>query len=1345
MEVGRLPADPNILRKLVKPMTLARMIIVVALCFTVSASAQELVVLDSDENGMTIEYRPLVQRTEYGSLGTRFEFAEMSANDISMAGTPDLRFRKEVLALPSADGHRVEVLQIDYREDAVDRIISIGAEDGITKPGESGTAMLEDSDGWYPADIATLGNIGRSRQHLLGDLVITPVLWNEDERRVRICSRLVIRIEYGTPRNDLTMTTDIPAGLLNETLAAHWAVPRAQAFSKVTRTDNLASGQWYRFDVGETGVYRLSRSWFADAGFDVASLDPRTIRLFNSGGRELPTSLAADRPDPLQEIAIEIVGGDDGRFDDGDYVQFYGQGLSGFSWDASARRYQHYLHRFDDVNTYLLTVGGAEGKRMSGQASLNETGAFQPQWFTGREFAEEELVNVQNSGKLWVGKRLVPGAGSASSLVLTRKLNGLVRTQPVTIRVKVLSSSEVSNSFSVRDNTDPLGMITMGTVDFGSDTGDMAKLSSGEYKGSGQLTDDRSTVTVTYSASPAERSRGGYVDWVEWQYARRFEPLNDELLFSAPDTTAVIQFVLNGFTTSDILVYDISDFANVPRMRGVTSTGGTVRFQVANTEGNPRQFLAVAAPALKTAGAVTAIANSTLLASEGAEHLIITNGTLREAAGRLRAHRERAGEDFISSRVITVGEIYNEFNCGVTDPTAIRDFLAWAMENWTIQPRYVLFFGDGHFDYRNYTTEEEIIVPVCETENSTHRIESYVTDDYYGLIVGTDSRVDVAIGRIPVLSVDEANNVVDKIIQYETGSELEPWKNRVTFVADDGYTSYSDTDGNQHTDQSEKLAANLPVELEQDKIYIVSYRTENTAQGRRKPEAAEAIIDRINAGTLIINYTGHGAHDIWAHERIFISDVTIPQLTNDDRLTFVSAATCTFGLYDSPGLRSGNEQLMLEERGGSIGGLSAPRVVFSTENAAFNSIFFRHLLSEGRETDGRAKRIGDAIYSAKQRYNGYAGYEKFHLFADPGLRLALPRYRATVERIRLNGVAVENDTIQLPALSTVSVEGSVRRADNSVWDDYTGEVELSLYDGERTVVVQEANWNNYTYSMPGGLLYRGKATINAGRFVVEFIVPKDISYEDAMGRISMYFDNGEVDGAGYSLDIMIGGSDSTATPDTDGPLAELYMDDRGHQPGDQTGTDPLLIADLFDESGINTTGLGIGHDIEAWLDDSDKSIILNGYYRGDLDSYQRGTVEYRLRNLEPGNHTLRLRAWDIFNNSTTVETHFVVAGGLSIQELRNFPNPIQYGTTFTFRHNVLDPVLVDVYIYATNGRLERRLQAGEQSSHVVEVPWDGNNSAGTQLATGMYLYRVVCRTVDNALGSEATGRFMVVR
>jgi hypothetical protein len=1316
--------------------------VVCFMALVLPASAQEVTVLVANEHELVVEYRPSIQIVDLGSHGRVYDFHRSVAAGVSQAGVPDLRSRIELVALPDLEGYELTIEKVDYREEGNIFVAPVpGFRNGVEHY-ERGDQY--DTGRLLPDAIAHIRNQGISRDRILGELHLSPVQWNPATGVARLYTRIVCRISFGQHRDDLGVSDAeaLPAAVLNPAQARQWTLQRRTSLGKSLGT-TLASGSWARIEVQQAGVYRLTRRWFSDAGFDVAAIDPRTIKMFGNGGRERPQRLSEARPDPLQEIAIEVFGAEDGRFDEGDYVQFFGQGLTGFAWNPATRTYEHYIHRYAEANAYLITWGGDPGVRTERVSSLNEDDAFTPPWFTSGVFEEEEVTNIMSSGKMWVGRRLVPSAGSASSIVATSRLTGLVRSQPVTYRVQTVSSAEVENSFSLRANDEILGTITMGTVNFGSDTGDMAKLSGPRtFTGSGNLNDDRSTVTITYSSVNPDRTRDGHVDWIEWLYSRRFEASNDELLFSAPDTSAVIQFVLNGFSMSDIVVYDVTDYRYIQRIDAQVS-GGTVRFQVTNERGNPRQFYACAAPALKTPVPPTPVTNSGLLASTGAEYLVITHRDLLDAAERLRMHRERPGVNYLPSKVITLQTIYNEFNCGIPDPTAIRDFLAWAMSNWSVMPRYVLFFGSGHYDYRNYVTDEKIMVPVWETENSINRISSYVSDDYYAKVVGDDPRVDVATGRLSVQNIEEANIVVDKIIAYETDPNFGAWKNRVTFVADDGWTGYSDTDRDQHTRQSERLANTVPGELEQKKIYIVSYRTEQTAQGRRKPEANAAIIDQINEGTLVINYTGHGAHDVWAHERVLLSDVTIPQLQNADRLTFVAAATCTFGLYDVPGLRSGTELLLLRRNGGAIGGLSAPRVVFSGENSAFNLEFFHHLLRDGREPDGRARRLGDAIYSSKQRHNGIPGYEKFHLFADPGLRLALPRHSAALESILINDQPVDSDTVQLRAFSKVTLLGSVRRGENETWNDFSGTAEVSLFDAQRSMLVPE--WGDYTYALPGGLLYRGKAQIEAGRFSLSFIVPKDISYEDSPGRVAIYFDNQETDGAGYYLDLRVGGSDTTVIPDTEGPVITLFLDDLGFQPGDKVGANPLLIADLFDVSGINTTGIGIGHDIEAWLDDDDRGIILNDYFTGELDSYQRGTVAFRLRNLQEGPHTLRLRAWDVFNNSSMVETHFVVAEQLTLFDVRNYPNPVSGQTTIEFRHNVLDPVEVEIRIYATNGAMVRRLDTGPLDTRIIRIPWDGRDENGNIPGQGMYLYRIICRTYDGAQGSEALGRMMVLQ
>ncbi|MBL0173853.1 MAG: type IX secretion system sortase PorU [Ignavibacteria bacterium] len=1325
-----------------------------AALLAVPLAAQTPRVLMSDASGVTIEYRPQLRFSSIAQGGSTFSLPdfdgaiELTPNDI---GAPGLRYHAEVLALPGLTGNTVAVLQTEYEDRANILLAPIPS----VKPGDEGSEILYEpgpgyaQSGLLPGSVVSLGNVGIARDRIIGSLRLFPFQYDAPARRLRLYTRIVVRVDYGPADARLrpvSKADGFAASVLNADMAARALVfPRPL---RKTQATGFSTGNWYRIEIPEEGVYRLTRSWFQNAGIDVASLDPRTIKIFTHGGRELPASLRDERPEDMQEIAIEVSGENDGRLDDGDEVLFFAQGLTGFTYDSAKQRYRHYIHRYDNTNACLLTFGGATGARVAQQQSLNEPSPFSPQWFTGKEFSEEEAENFLFSGKNWFGKKINPST-LANSQMFVRKLEGLVRTEPVVVRLLLLSQSEVANTFSISDGT-TLGSVGMGTIRFSDDTGDIAATSGvREFSRPGDLPDDRSSLRVEYSATNPEKSRGGYVDWIEWYYARRFVALGDALAFSAPDTAAVCAYDLNGFSTSDLRVYDVSDFARVRRIADPFISGGTVRFQAAARAGRPPQYLALARPAFKTPGAPVKLPNSDLMTSKGAEYVIITAPGLVPAANTLKQHRERAGDDALSVKVVTVPEIYNEFNNSVADPAAIRNFLAHALANWEITPRYVLLFGDGHYDPKGHSDQgraEAILVPVWETENTLNRISCYVSDDYFAQLVGDDAIVDLATGRLPVQTLAEAEHVVSKIIAYETHPDLDPWKNRITLVADDGLTTSGD-DRSVHTAQSELLSNNVPLEFEQRKIYIVSYKTENTAQGRRKPEANKAIIDQINEGTLLINWTGHGSDAVWAHENIFVTESTVPQLVNDGRQTFVTAATCTFGLYDRPGLRSGTEAIILHEGGGAIGALSSVRVVFSGQNSSYNQAFFTNIFTKGREPDGRAKRIGDGNYTTKLLYNSDANYEKFHLFADPAMRLALPRYRCSIDSFLVNGNVAAGDTLQLKALSTVTIKASVVKPDSSVWTGFNGVAQVALYDASRRISVPLDGWSGFDYGMQGGLLYRGQATIANGMFTVTFMIPKDISYENSSGRLAVYFDNSSTDGSGFSTSFRIGGSDTSASDDNKGPDIALFMDTRSFLPGDVVNENPLLIADLFDEHGINTTGLGIGHNIEAWLDGSGTGTVLNAYYKGERDSYQRGTVQFRYAGLASGTHTLRFRAWDIFNNPSIAETHFRVEGSASvaITDAYPYPNPMQDRTVFTFTHNQSGPVRVEIKIYSVAGRLIRSIQTPEYSDRNVHVPWDGRDEDGTQLANGTYFYKIVCTTTDGGRGSELLGKLAVLR
>lgn len=229
---------------------------------------------------------------------------------------------------------------------------------------------------------------------------------------------------------------------------------------------------------------------------------------------------------------------------------------------------------------------------------------------------------------------------------------------------------------------------------------------------------------------------------------------------------------------------------------------------------------------------------------------------------------------------MNVDQIFNEFACGMLDPTAIRDFLAYAYNNWQIKPEYVLFFGKGTYDPKDVEGDHNDFVPAYETQESLYEPESYTTDDYYAEVSGTDPIIDLAYGRITAETSLEANIAVDKIIQYETSNDKGTWQNLITLVADDGWHSEY-WEGAIHVEGSESLSINyIPNSFDQNKVYLAAYPVVLTSVGRRIPDANQAIINSINDGTLIMNYVGHGDDEQWADENVFNKNTSFQLLHN---------------------------------------------------------------------------------------------------------------------------------------------------------------------------------------------------------------------------------------------------------------------------------------------------------------------------------------------------------------------------------------------------------------------------------------------------------------------------------
>jgi len=1322
-----------------------------ALLSQATLRAADVRLISSDVNGVVFEYRPLFSEpTAVEYRGKTFLVLTVDGardKEDLRTGSPRLQIRSVLLAFPGLSGHSAEVVAADY-EDIPDVNLAPlprieGDFDRLKKKYE--TEDLDYSVGDYLPTLAKLVDIGIVRGYCLGEVCVAPFQYNPAARSLRKFTRIVVEVKFGSadfmphagPEEPLMR--ELP---LNYAAARGWRLKDPSAVAPAFRSSVFATGPWYRFSITEPGMYKLTGAALTAAGIP-ATVNPGDIRIHSNGGTEPPAEVLAAYPDDVQELAVYVNDqGTVGQLDPTDYIVFYGQGPRGWKYSPASRSVSHYVNLYANEATYWLTYGSTPSKRMQQLSPPLPSPDFTPTRVVGKVFREDERVNPQNSGRQWLGQSFNPG----DAVTYRFPLPGFDSTQRMTYRYRFGARNTTSSStFEVTEHGSLLSSTYVERT--GGDYQDIYVVMKDVSVSPpvNNFTEEESRLGFRYTAGTVGM---GYIDWLEILYPRRLEADNNAFSFHSHDTTAVTSYTIGGFTGTDIVGFDVTRLDSVLFIPNSSTASGQFGFQVSLTAGDVPEYYVLGPGGFRTPPALQSFTNQDLHGdTTSVDFVIVTHKDFLSAAQRLKAHRQRSGPDRLLTKVVDVDLIYNEFSGGQPSQVGIRNYLRYLYYTCARPPAYVLLLGDGDLDYRRISSTGPNWIPVWETMESFAQIplNSFATEDSIAMVTGS-AAINMAIGRLPVRSLAQANDVISKIIEYETTSATDPWKLRVTLVADDGLTSEGN-DFTLHTSQAESLSNLVPTFFEKQKVYIAEYPTVVTSLGRRKPVVNDVIVQKINAGTLVLNYTGHGNPRVWTHEQVFVRETDFPRMANSPKYFLLVAATCNYSQFDHPNDQSGGEQIVVRSSAGAIGSLSATRAVFAGDNFSLNTTFYQRLFV--LESDGRIRpiRLGDAFFQTKLTHYGglYQNDRKFVLLGDPSLRIAFPRRFATVDSI--NGQPSDS-VVQIQALSRVSVAAQVRDTASLQSSPFTGNALVTVYDSDRKVRIYKPEESfNYEYTASGGAIFRGQSRIVNGLFGSTFVVPADISYQNQRGRISVYFYNSETDGAGVTTSIRVGGTDASASSDSVGPRIDVFLGGRGFRPGDLVPENPLLLVDLYDEHGINTSGAGLGHQIEAWLDDNTEGISLSEYYRSKADSYQEGSVEYTLTGLAPGRHRLRLRAWDTYNNSSVAESNFdvLVKVGLQITNLFNYPNPFSTTTDFTFEHNDLSAVDVEVKIYTVAGRHVRTVREFGQSNQFVKIPWDGRDEDGDELANGVYLYKVLVRTQDGRFTSEALGKLTKVR
>jgi hypothetical protein len=353
----------------------------------------------------------------------------------------------------------------------------------------------------------------------------------------------------------------------------------------------------------------------------------------------------------------------------------------------------------------------------------------------------------------------------------------------------------------------------------------------------------------------------------------------------------------------------------------------------------------------------------------------------------------------------------------------------------------------------------------------------------------------------------------------------------------------------------------------------------------------------------------------------------------------------------------------------------------------------------------------------------------------------------------INGLspAVEVDTIR--ALSKVTIKGHLEDFEGNILNGFNGLVYPSVFDKpkeQKTLGNDGSASPIIDFYIQTNKLYRGKASVKNGYFEFTFIVPKDINYSFDFGKVSYYAENGVTDAGGEEQRVYVGGLDPNGLNDSQGPQIELFLNDENFVNGGISDETPILVARLFDENGINAVGNGIGHDLTAVLDgETGKPYVLNDYYSADVDSYQSGEIRYNFSELEPGEHTLTVKVWDVNNNSSEASIDFVVKAKekLTLDHVLNYPNPFTTHTEFFFEHNqVCNELETQIQIFTVSGRLVRTLNqlVHTEGFRTEGIVWDGLDDFGDQLAKGVYVYRVKVKAPDGT-SDEKLEKLVILR
>lgn len=961
-------------------------------------------------------------------------------------GAPDLPEKMVRIAIPPGVVPRLEVhadpdvLTPAFRPQAVERSVREWVEEGddevVALEGgkRSGfaeraaerkssvvrerveNASIYEGDGLYPAQVAWLGAIGTLRGQRYVEVHLAPVRYDPILPGVRVTPSYEVTVRFegdtgarATPTPELVFEDVYRNAFVNYAQGTTFrigAVASAETRTSAAAPELTAGTDPYKIRVRSNGIVRIDASRVAGTAYATAPLS--TWKLTNRGS-EVPLDVQDDGDDVLEP---------------GEHAQFWGQALddepkSILNLEVPDSNQDLWEARdFTDENVYFLTIEAGSRSRIATLPSAPTNTRTPPTDFEATVHAEvDNLFRPLGSADPWYWSPTICITGCSGGAVATRSntvpLPGLASgTAPLQATVRVRGASESATVYPDHKSRVTLLNSSASPLTTNDDDGtfDGRTLYTHSfpwtYPGSGAQATDPLSVQLEVLASGAPNM--AVLDWIDVRYRRAFTAVSDQLVFDWPDGDA--EFIVSGLQSAAPAVWETTRRVGAsPVVLPVRLTGGTVsgagpysiRFRVDEdpsiADGTLRRFV-VAGDAATTipasqdfqADLVSDLRNT----SNQADLIVIASATVLDdspgsTVANFLTHRGTQG---ISSKVVLISDVEDEFNDGLPGPLAVKRFLEWVMstapgEGWALpKPIYVLLIGDGSYDYKGGLASGNY-VPTQLMFKDAPELGYYASDNLMANVVGSDQLADLVVGRIAARSITETNRVLLKVLNYDAAPAGGNWRHSMLFISDRGHNY----DPNEALD-FESVNADSEAMVPRPPYVSTNLRYWSDFGGVDPDGMRLAIRNTVNGdGVALAQYIGHGNFDIWSDDAFF-DDFHVPRdtsfLTNDTRLPWLLAHNCLTGGFHTTSLTSLGEDWVMRDIGGAIAlfapsGLSYNYIGAAVADSVWGDLFGKH----------KQRAIAVPVLNAITALCGQGSIEScqgYVLLGDPTLTLGLP-------------------------------------------------------------------------------------------------------------------------------------------------------------------------------------------------------------------------------------------------------------------------------------------------------------------------------------------------------------------